>query len=103
MSMFTMYYLSPKQERQFKRLAERVKRHCTEPYTVNVSFVPRHDIIPGNISLLARSSLAFSRLVRMAKRIKPDLKVNMEHGYGWHYLDRTPYHFADFCYFSDHA
>lgn len=85
-------FISPEQARKLKTLAQRVKAACTEPYTADLHFIPYRDGSFGSLSITARSSAVYARLLRMAKRILPEAKTPMEYGYGWNSHDRTPYH-----------
>ena len=92
----SLHIITAKQNEALQKMQRRIKASCREPYTVSVTYTPTYkNTAPGEITLLASNSAVFSRLVRMLKRIVPEAKLKVEHGYGWHYLDRTPYHYAD--------
>lgn len=92
----SLLLISSKQNAALQKMQRRVKAACREPYTVKVTYSPAYkNTTPGEFTLLASNSAVFARLVRMMKRIVPEAKLNVEHGYGWHCLDRTPYHYTD--------
>lgn len=93
--------ITRKQELALLKLAARVRKvrmHEGNEYAVRVLMVPQWRTVPGTVSLTAGSAELYERLVRVLKRILPDVKLHFEHGTGWHYLDRTPYFYGEFSY-----
>lgn len=92
----SLHFVSAKIVADLRKMERRIRRFCTEPYTAKMLFVPCSTYVPGDITITARNAQVYARLVRMVKRIIPEVKIKFEHGYGWHYLDRTEYHSGNF-------
>lgn len=95
-----MIAVTKEQKRALLKLAERVRRACLHKYTAKVIFVPPvGHAVPGCVAITASEMEIYQRLLRMVQRIVPGLnKLDVEHGVGWHWLDRTPYYYSEFSF-----
>ena len=94
-----MITLTPTQSKQLKRFAQRIHKLRQSRLTVKASYVPSYNnVVPGEISITASSKENYERLMRMVHRIVSDVKPAYEHGVGWHYMDKTPYHYGAFSF-----
>ena len=92
------HIISREQEKKLRKLSNRLKPFGLA-YIAKMLWVPALKGIPGNVTITAAKWNDFSRLVRMVKRIVPEYRGELkEKGYGWHYLDRTPYYYGEFFY-----
>lgn len=92
------HIITKEQERKLRKLSNRLKPFA-RAYIVKLLWVPCRDYAPGDVTLTASKWQDFSRLVRMVKRIVPEYNGTLkEKGYGWHYLDRTPYYYGEMFY-----
>ena len=93
--------ITRKQELALMRLSARVRKvrmREGNEYAVRMLIVPQWRSVPGTVSITAGSAETYERLVRMVKRLVPEVRLAFEHGTGWHYMDRTPYFYGDFSY-----
>lgn len=94
-----MISITPTQSYRLKRLANRVGilRKCR--CTVKITYVPPYNnVVPGEVSITASTKENYERLLRIVRRIVPNIKPQYEHDVGWHYMDRTPYYYGDFSF-----
>ena len=89
-----MNILTREQSHRLRRFAERVAMCCRERYTVKVLHVQPWTVCAGQVEIIARTKVVYERLMRMVQRIAPELKLAYEHGRGWHYMDKTEYHYG---------
>lgn len=91
--------ITKRQQDKLKRLSDRVRklRHDSDwQYKVRICLLPAWNTLPGTVTITACKPELFERLQRMVSRIVPDAVFrNFEHGFGWHYLDRSPYYYAE--------
>lgn len=82
-----------------KRLAMRIWTLRQAQCTVRVIYVPPYNnVVPGTVTITASTKDNYERLLRMVRRIVPDVKMSYEHGCGWHWMDRTPYFHGEFTF-----
>lgn len=94
-----MISITPTQSRQFRKLADRVRKLRQCRCTVKVIYVPSYNnVVPGDVAITASTKENYKRLLRMVHRIVPDVKPVYEHGVGWHYMDKTPYFHGSFSF-----
>ena len=94
-----MINITPTQSRQLKRFSDRVRKLRQCRLTVKVTYVPSYNnVVPGELAITASTKENYERLLRMVHRIVPDVKPAYEHGVGWHYMDKTPYHYGAFSF-----
>ena len=86
-----MKTLTREQSRALKRLAKRIYDIRQAQCTVRVIYVPPYNnVVPGAVTITASTKENYERLLRMVRRIVPEVKMAYEHGVGWHWMDRTP-------------
>lgn len=91
-----MHFLTEKQEAMLHRLARRVRR---EEYKQRLAFVPQHGkTLPGCVSICANSQQLYGKLMKLLRRVVPDVKLSFESGRGWHTGDHTQYYYGHFYY-----
>lgn len=91
-----MHFLTEKQEAMLHRLARRVRR---EEYKQRLAFVPQHGMtLPGWVSICANSQQLYGKLMKLLRRVVPDVKLSFESGRGWHTGDDTQYYYGSFRY-----
>ena len=91
-----MHFLTEKQQTMLHRLARRVRR---EEYKQRLAFVPQHgEKSPGYVSICANSQQLYDKLMKLLRRIVPDVKLRFESGRGWHTGDHAPYYYGSFYY-----
>lgn len=94
-----MENLTHEQSYKLRKLADRVHKQRQNRCTVKVIYVPPYNnVVPGDVAITANTKENYERLLRMVRRIVPDVKLSYEHGVGWHYMDRTPYHYGAFSF-----
>lgn len=90
-----MKTLTREQSYKLRRLAERVARFCKEKYTVKLLHVqPWKNICPGHVEIITRTKDTYERMLRILENVVPGVKLAYERGLGWHYLDKTEYHYG---------
>ena len=94
-----MKTLTREQSRALKRLAKRIYDIRQAQCTVRVIYVPPYNnVVPGAVTITASTKENYERLLRMVRRIVPEVKMAYEHGVGWHWMDRTPYYHGEFTF-----
>lgn len=94
-----MKTLTREQSRALKRLAKRIYDIRQAQCTVRVIYVPPYNnVVPGAVTITASTKENYERLLRMVRRIVPEVKMAYEHGVGWHWMDRTPYFHGEFSF-----
>lgn len=88
-----MVILSQKQNKALQRLL----RRCNgEQYELKLTLVRATTLMPGYMSITARTAELYNRVVKLLKMVVPDVQLKYETGYGWHTGDRTEYHYGSF-------
>lgn len=78
------------------RLARRVRR---EAYKQRLAFVPQlGENFPGYVGICANSQQLYGKLMKLLRRVVPDVKLRFESGRGWHTGDDTQYYYGSFRY-----
>lgn len=91
-----MHFLTEKQEVMLHRLARRVR---SEEYKQRLAFVQQHGkMLPGCVSICANSQQLYGKLMKLLRRVVPDVKLSFESGRGWHTGDDTQYYYGHFYY-----
>jgi hypothetical protein len=94
-----MNTLTREQSYKLRRLTDRIRKLRQCRLTVKVTYVPSYNnVVPGELAITASTKENYERLLRMVHRIVPDVKPAYEHGVGWHYMDKTPYHYGAFSF-----
>lgn len=88
-----MVILSQKQNKALQRLL----RRCNgEQYELKLTLVRATTLMPGFMSITARTAALYNRIVKLLKMVVPDVQLKYETGCGWHTGDRTEYHYGRF-------
>jgi hypothetical protein len=90
-----MIIISQEQHKALKRLKERVQG---KKYELRIVLVHATALMPGYCSVTTRTPELYDRVVKLVRRILPEVQLSYETGIGWHTGDRTQYHFGSFDY-----
>ena len=90
-----MKILTREQSYKLRRLADRIRKLRQCRLTVKITHIPPYNnVVPGELAITASTKESYKRLLRMVHRVVPDAKLAYEHGRGWHYMDKTEYHYG---------
>ena len=79
-------------QQQYKRL-RRLKRLVKNvDYEFKLTLIHATMLMPGLLQVTTRKAERYDRFLKLLKGIIPAVNFEYEHGFGWHYLDRTEYH-----------
>lgn len=85
-------------QEQYARLKKLKRRLKNKPYELSNTLVFATMLIPGTMTVIAHKAAVYDKVVRLIKRVLPNVKLEYEHGTGWHYGDRTEYHYGAFTF-----
>lgn len=88
-----MLNITKKQHAALKRLKTRVQG---EQYELKLTLVRATTLMPGFMSITARTAELYNRVVKLLKMVVPEVQLKYETGCGWHTGDRTEYHYGSF-------
>lgn len=91
-----MQIITPTQNKALSRLKKRIRG---EQYKLKLVLVYATSLMPGYFSITARTPELYAKMLKLLRRVLPNVQPAYETGRGWHTGDRTEYHFGSFDFF----